>query len=84
MGDGAEILAPDSVAYVKLSGSPAVVVQISKDRGNVQIPGTLQLILDWMRNDAIRRLGPFTRAEPLIHRPPLREPKPKRAYPGQG
>ena len=58
--DGADIPIDKNVAYVKLRGTPVVVVQVNDQWGNVLLPSGLMTILEWLRNEAIAKLAPYS------------------------
>jgi hypothetical protein len=58
--DGADIPTDKNVAYVKLRGTPVVVMQVNDQWGNVLLPSGLMTILEWFRNEAISKLAPYS------------------------
>jgi len=58
--DGADIPIDKNVAYVKLRGTPVVVMQVNDQWGNVLLPFGLRSILEWLRNEAISKLAPYS------------------------
>jgi hypothetical protein len=58
--DGADIPIDKNVAYVKLRGTPVVVMQVNDQWGNVLLPSGLMTILEWLRNEAISKLAPYS------------------------
>ncbi len=60
--DGADIPVDDKVVYVKLRGTPVVVIRVSEKAGNLLLPYGLLTVLEWLRNEAIAKLGPYSRA----------------------
>ena len=58
--DGAGIPIDKNVAYVKLRGTPVVVMQVNDQWGNVLLPFGLRSILEWLRNKAISKLAPYS------------------------
>jgi hypothetical protein len=40
-------------------GDAILAIVIKKQRGNVGVPASLQIILQWMRSEAPTRLAPF-------------------------
>lgn len=61
--DGARIPIGKEVAFVKLKGTPVVVIHISQRVGNVILPSALWMVLAWLRNEAIPKLAPFSRSD---------------------
>jgi hypothetical protein len=58
--DGADIPIDKNVAYVKLRGTPVVVMQVNDQWGNVLLPSGLMTILEWLRNEAIGKLARYS------------------------
>jgi hypothetical protein len=58
--DGADIPIDKNVAYVKLRGTPVVVMQVNEQWGNVLLPSGLMTILEWLRNEAIGKLARYS------------------------
>ena len=58
--DGAAIPIDKNVAYVKLRGTPVVVMRVSGQWGNILLPFGLSMILDWLRNEAISKVARYS------------------------
>jgi hypothetical protein len=58
--DGADIPIDKNVAYVKLRGTPVVVMQVNDQWGNVLLPFGLMTILEWFRNKAVAKLARYS------------------------
>ncbi len=58
--DGADIPIDKNVAYVKLRGTPVVVIHVSDQWGNVLMPAAFWTVLEWLRKEAIAKLGPHS------------------------
>jgi hypothetical protein len=52
-------IGPD-VVYVKLKGTPVVVIRISENRGNIPLPLGFWMLLEWLRHEAIAKLEPYS------------------------
>lgn len=59
--NNAKIPVPDKAVYVKLSGTPVVLVRIGEERQNFRIPESFWEMLVWLRREAFPRLGPYSR-----------------------
>ncbi len=62
--NNASIPVPDGVVYVKLRGTPVVLIRIGEERSNFIIPGVFWEMLNWLRMEAFPRLGPYSRGNP--------------------
>jgi len=59
--NNAAIPVPDGVAYVKLRGTPVILIRIGEERSNFRLPGVFWDMLNWLRKDAVLNLGPYSR-----------------------
>jgi hypothetical protein len=59
--NNAPIPVPDKVVYVKLRGTPVVLIRIGEERHNFRIPGVFWEMLNWLRTEAFPQLGPYSR-----------------------
>ena len=59
--NNASIPIPDGVVYVKLRGTPVVLIRIGEERSNFRIPGVFWEMLNWLRTEAFPRLEPYSR-----------------------
>jgi hypothetical protein len=59
--NNASIPVQDSVVYVKLKGTPIVLIRIGEERSNFRIPGVFWEMLGWLRTEAFPRLSPYSR-----------------------
>jgi hypothetical protein len=60
--NNASIPVPDGVVYVKLRGTPVVLIRIGEERSNFIIPGVFWDMLNWLRNEAFSRLGSYSKS----------------------
>ena len=58
----ARIPVPDRAVYVKLSGTPVVLIRIGEERYNFRIPEVFWEMLTWLRKEAFPRLAPYSRS----------------------
>ncbi|HEY5986594.1 MAG TPA: hypothetical protein VIV12_09490 [Streptosporangiaceae bacterium] len=58
--DGADIPIGRDVAFVKLKGTPVVVLRVNDQWGNILLPRDLWMIIKWLRNEAIAKLAPYS------------------------
>jgi len=59
--NNAPIAVPDNVVYVKLRGTPVVLIRIGEERSNFRIPGVFWAMLNWLRTEAFPKLGQYSR-----------------------
>jgi hypothetical protein len=59
--NNASIHVPDGAVYVKLRGTPVVLIRVGEERTNFRIPDMFWVMLTWLRTEAFPRLGPYSR-----------------------